>query len=162
MEPLPNEIRLRPRFRKSLRKPKEIALNDFVKRKKNPYILKRIDDHIFIKFNGDKAHFWSPQLHLEIIEKDQDNCEVHGLFGPSPTLWTFFMFIHFGVATFFIILGIWAYSNNSLDRPYGVQLGLMVMMVLIWLVLYFFGRLGKKKGRPQMQELYDFMEEGLK
>lgn len=106
-------------------------------------------------------HFWSPQLHLEIIEKDAQSCEVHGLFGPSPALWTFFMFLHFGVATAFIILGIWAYSNSSLDRPYFVQIGLMVMMVLLWIALYIFGRLGKRKGKPQMQELYNFMEEGL-
>ena len=162
MKPIPNEILLRPRFQQNLPKSKDLALDDFVKFEKKPYILKRIDDHIILKFNDQQAHFWSPQLHLEFIEKDADSCEVHGLFGPSPPVWTFFMFLHFGVATLFIILGIWAYTNISLERPYGLQFGLMIMMVLLWIVLYIFGRLGKRKGRPQMHELYNFMQEALK
>ena len=161
MEALPNEILLRPRFRQRLLKSKELALDHFVQCKKNPYILKRIDDHIIIKFNQQQAHFWSPQLHLEFIEEDANSCEVHGLFGPSPPVWTFFMFLHFGVATLFIILGVWAYTNISLERPYGLQLALMILMVLFWIVFYIFGRLGKRKGRPQMQELYAFMQDAL-
>lgn len=161
MEALPNEILLRPRFRQRLLKSKELALDHFVQCKKNPYILKRIDDHIIIKFNQQQAHFWSPQLHLEFIEEDANSCEVHGLFGPSPPVWTFFMFLHFGVATLFIILGVWAYTNISLERPYGLQLALMILMVLFWIVFYIFGRLGKRKGRPQMQELYTFMQDAL-
>ena len=162
MEALPNEIVLRPRFRQTLKKSKALALDNFARCNKKPYILKRIDDHIIIKFNNQHAHFWSPQLHLEFIEEDDNSCEVQGLFGPSPPVWTFFMFLHFGVATLFIVLGIWAYSNVSLGRPYGLQLGLMIMMVLFWIVLYIFGRLGKRKGKPQMRELYSFMQEGLK
>ena len=162
MEPLPNEILLRPRFRLSIAKSKEGAIEDFLQCQKKPYILKHIDDHVIIKFNNRHAHFWSPQLHLEFTEETTDTCELRGLFGPSPPVWTFFMFLHFGVATLFIILGIWAYSNTSLDKPYGLQLGLMIMMVLIWIVLYIFGRLGKRKGRPQMHELYSFMQEALK
>jgi len=71
------------------------------------------------------------------------------------------MFLHFGVATLFIILGIWAYSNASLGRPYQLQLGAMAFMVLVWVVLYLFGRLGKRRGRPQMNELHQFMKEAI-
>jgi len=71
------------------------------------------------------------------------------------------MFLHFGVATLFIILGIWAYSSASLNNPYGLQLGLMGFMVVLWFVLYFFGRAGKRKGKPQMRQIYQFMTEVL-
>lgn len=67
------------------------------------------------------------------------------------------MFLHFGVATIFIILGIWAYSSASLDRPYGLQLALMGFMLVLWFVLYAFGRAGRHKGKSQMQELHAFM-----
>jgi hypothetical protein len=67
------------------------------------------------------------------------------------------MFVHFGVASFFIIFGVWAYSNNALGKEVGLQIGLMALMVLTWIVLYVFGRIGKRKGRPQMHQLYDFM-----
>ncbi|WP_276388254.1 GTP-binding protein [Eudoraea chungangensis] len=161
MKALPNDIVLRPRFQLELKRAKEEALNTMEEASNDLYVVKRIDDHIFIKFPKKTIHFWSPQLHLEINESDEGQCKVYGLFGPNPTLWTFFMFLHFGVATFFMILGIWAYSSASLGKPYGLQLGAMFLMVVLWFVLYGFGRAGRKKGKPQMIELFQFMREVL-
>ncbi|MFC4097387.1 GTP-binding protein [Euzebyella saccharophila] len=161
MKALPNDIVLRPRFQLELAQTKETLLSAFEKSEEKPFIIKRLDDHVFIKFNTKHIHFWSPQLHLEINDTEDGNSKLYGLFGPNPTLWTFFMFLHFGVATVFIILGIWAYSSASLNRPYVLQLSLMVLMVIIWLALYAFGRVGKHKGKPQMHELYIFMQRVL-
>lgn len=166
MKALPNEIVLRPRFQLELVDTKEKVLEAFENSQEKPFLVKRSDDHVFIKFNGENTSFWSPQLHLEINDLDMDEQEetgskLYGVFGPNPTLWTFFMFLHFGVATVFVILGIWAYSSASLNRPYGIQLGLMGFMLVLWFVLYAFGRAGRKKGKPQMQELYKFMNEVL-
>ena len=157
MKVLPNDIVLRPRFQLELPIDKEKILASFEKSKGHTFIIQRIDDHVFIKLNPKHIHFWSPQLHLEINEVDDKESKLYGLFGPNPTLWTFFIFIHFGVATIFTILGIWAYVNFTLQKPIILQSGLMVMMVLIWLALYVFGRLGRKKGKPQMKELHSFM-----
>ena len=161
MPVLSNEVVLRPRFQIKLDTPKEEALQRFEGEVEKPFLVKRLDDHIFIKFNKKEAHFWSPQLHLEINELEEGNTKLYGLFGPNPTLWTFFMFLHFGVATFFIIFGIWAYSSAALDRPYGIQIGAMVFMVVVWFVLYAFGRAGRRKGKPQMNQLYSFMRDKL-
>lgn len=161
MKPIPNDIVLRPRFQLELSGERETLLEAFEKSAIEPFLVKRLDEHIFIKFNKKNNHFWSPQLHLELDEIDAKNSKLYGVFGPNPTLWTFFMFLHFGVATIFIILGIWAYSSAALDKPYGLQLGFMGFMVVIWFVLYFFGRAGKHKGKPQMQELYQFMMQVL-
>ncbi|MEP3208625.1 MAG: GTP-binding protein [Maribacter sp.] len=157
MKPIPNDIVLRPRFQLELSGAREELLQSFEKKQVEPFLVKRIDEHVFIKFNKKNNHFWSPQLHLEFDELDKKSSKLYGVFGPNPTLWTFFMFLHFGVATVFVILAIWAYSSASLDKPYGLQLGLMVFMTLLWFVLYFFGRAGKQKGKPQMEELYRFM-----
>jgi len=154
---IPNDIVLRPRFQLELTEAKEELLQSFEKSQIEPFLVKCIDEHIFIKFNKKNNHFWSPQLHLEIDEIDSQNSKLYGVFGPNPTLWTFFMFLHFGVATIFIILGVWAYSSSALDKPYGLQLGLMGFMAILWFVLYFFGRAGKHKGKPQTEELYRFM-----
>ncbi|MGI9550475.1 MAG: GTP-binding protein [Aurantibacter sp.] len=161
MKSLPNDIVLRPRFQIDLSDRKETLLEAFEKSEIEPFLLRRLDDHVFIKFKPEQNNFWSPQLHLEIDDVDEKNCRLYGVFGPNPTLWTFFMFLHFGVATIFIILGIWAYSSASLNKPYGLQLGLAGFMVILWFVLYFFGRTGKSKGKPQMQQLYGFMMEVL-
>lgn len=157
MKPIPNDIVLRPRFQLELSETKEVLLHNFEKSQRAPFLVKRLDEHVFIKFNAKHNHFWSPQLHLEIVKVDETNCKLCGVFGPNPTLWTFFMFLHFGVATLFIILGIWAYSNAALDRHYQLQLVLMAFMVVIWLLLYYIGRAGKHKGKPQMEELYRFV-----
>ena len=158
MKALPNEIVLRPRFVLDRPEEKEILLSAFDSRKDPGYLVKRIDDHVFIKLPPGEVHFWSPQLHLEIIEKeDADGSRIHGLFGPNPTLWTFFMFLHFGVATLFIIFGIWAYSSAALGKPYGWLLGAMGGMVVLWFIFYAMGRAGRKKGKPQMNELHGFL-----
>jgi hypothetical protein len=159
MKSLSNDIVLRPRFQLELSNTKEELLYAFEKSQKEPFTVKRLDEHIFIKFNKKKNHFWSPQLHLEIDDLDENKGKIYGVFGPNPVLWTFFMFLHFGVATIFIILGIWAYSSAALDKPYGLQLSLMAIMTVLWFTLYFFGRAGKHKGKPQMEELYEFMKE---
>jgi len=157
MKPIPNDIVLRPRFQLELMYAKEDLLQAFEDSQLKPFLVKRLDEHVFIKFNKKHTHFWSPQLHLEIDEIDRKSSRIFGVFGPNPTLWTFFMFLHFGVATVFIILSIWAYSSAALDKPYVLQLSLMGFMTVLWFVLYFSGRLGKRKGKPQMQELYRFM-----
>ncbi len=161
MQILPNDIVLRPRFQLELTGKKEALLETFKKAEKPPILVKHMDDHLFIKFEKKETNFWTPQLHLEINEIDENNCKLYGLFGPNPTLWTFFMFLHFGVATLFIVLAIWTYVSVTLDKPYFMQIGLMVLLILIWVGLYIFGRLGKSKGRPQMETLHQFMLETL-
>ncbi len=158
MKNVPNTITLRPRFQLEVETTNEILLSAFEKANTPPFIVKRMDDHLFIKFNQEVNHFWSPQLQLEIVKDEaSQKSKIYGLFGPNPTLWTFFMFLHFGVATIFIILGIWTYSSVALGKPYAIQLALMFLMVLLWFALYAFGRGGRSKGKPQMQELHDFM-----
>ena len=157
MKPLPNDIVLRPRFQLELSEAKEELLQSFEKSQAKPFLVKRLDEHLFIKFDKENNHFWSPQLHLEIDEVDEKNCKLYGVFGPNPTLWTFFMFLHFAVAAFFIVLSMWSYVSVSLDKPILLQLGLMGLLLFAWVILYIFGRLGKRKGRPQIQELYGFM-----
>ncbi|WP_350289245.1 GTP-binding protein [uncultured Croceitalea sp.] len=156
-----NDIVLRPRFQLEITEVKEKVLAALEKSEKAPFLVKRIDEHIFIKFDQKENHFWSPQLHIEVEELDKKNSKIFGVFGPNPTLWTFFMFLHFGVATIFIILGIWAYSIASLGKPYVIQIGLMIIMLILWASFYIFGRIGRQKGKPQMKLLHQFLIDTL-
>ena len=161
---LSNEIVLRPRFKFDVDTVNEKLLKGFEASKtaQSDFIVNRIDDHVFIKFPKQKQHFWSPQLHLEINEKDEKSATVHGLFGPNPSVWTMFMFFHFIVAGLFIAFGIWAYTNATLGKSYAIQLFLTLFMVLIWFVLYVAGRMGKTKGQPEMYKLHGFMKDTLR
>jgi len=160
---LENEVILRPRFKIELRQNNKNALKTFenTKGSQKDFIVSRVDNHVFIRIPQKRQHFWSPQLHLEIDEIDEHNSEVKGLFGPRSTVWTMFMFFHFAVVFLFIGFGVWAYSNWSLKTPYGLQLGLMLAMFMMWFVLYFAGRMGKTKGRDEMKELCGFLEDTL-
>ncbi|RLD26828.1 MAG: GTP-binding protein [Bacteroidetes bacterium] len=161
---LTNEIVLRPRFKFEVKRNNQVALKLFedAKNTQSDFIVSRVDNHVFIKIPKEKQHFWSPQLHLEISEIDNTSSSIRGLFGPNPTVWTMFMFFHFLVAVLFIGFGAWAYSNWSLENSYGIQIGIMVLMTVLWFVLYFAGRLGGKKGMDEMFLLHGFMRDTLK
>tara|TARA_R110000868_G_scaffold196650_1_gene442628 strand:- start:9865 stop:10422 length:558 start_codon:yes stop_codon:yes gene_type:complete len=162
--PLSNEVVLRPRFKMELERDKESVLKDFelAKSTQKNFIINRIDDHVFIKFPKHKQHFWSPQLHLEINEVSHGSCLVYGLFGPNPTVWTLFLFLHFMVAGLFIAFSIWAYANWRLKTNFALQIGAMIIMIIAWFALYFAGSIGKATSKTEMLELQEFMNVVLK
>ncbi|GAA4932545.1 hypothetical protein GCM10023314_01080 [Algibacter agarivorans] len=137
----------------------QAILSDFrnAKTTQSDFIITRVDDHVFIRFPKDKQSFWSPQLHLEINEVDENHSVIHGLFGPNPTVWTLFMFLHFMVAGVFIAFGIWTYTNWTLGQAFTIQASITILMVLIWVVLYFAGSIGKASSTSDMRLLNDFM-----
>ena len=160
---LENEVILRPRFKIKLNLNTKNALKTLEESKgsQKDFIISQVDNHVFIKIPKKQQHFWSPQLHLEIDEIDEHSSELRGLFGPKSSVWTMFMFFHFAVVGLFICFGIWAYSNWSLKTSYGLQIGLMIAMIVMWFVLYIAGRLGKLKGKDEMKKLWNFIEDIL-
>mgnify|MGYP006924550379 CR=1 FL=1 len=157
--PLSNDIVLRPRFKMDIPRYNEAILSDFenAKTTQSEFIVTRVDDHVFIKFPKEKQHFWSPQLHLEINKVDENSSKLHGLFGPNPTVWTLFMFLHFLVAGLFIAFAIWTYTNMSLKQSYTVQASVTFLMILLWVTLYFAGSIGKASSTNDMRLLNNFM-----
>lgn len=158
--PTKNDIVLRPRFKIKLNEDNQTVLKRFedAKTSQSDFAVTRIDNHVFIKYPKKDQHFWSPQLHLEIDEVGPNSSLLHGLFGPNPTVWTMFMFLHFIVATIFLAFGVWCYSNWSLGNGCIVQVSVMVLMVIIWFVLYFAGRIGRDSSKTEMHNLHTFME----
>ncbi|MGO3181553.1 MAG: GTP-binding protein [Aequorivita sp.] len=161
--PVSNQIVLRPRFNMELEQGCSEVLTLFIKEKskQDKFIVSCIDDHIFIKLPQKQQHFWSPQLHLEITEKTKDQCSLHGFFGPNPTVWTMFMFLHVAVGILFMVNATWMYTKYNLGNAISLQIGIAIALVLLWILLYFAGAAGKKKGKPGMRELYEFMLETI-
>ncbi|WP_191089001.1 GTP-binding protein [Arenibacter lacus] len=158
---LPNGIALRPRFQLLLKEKALPVLELFRENEDPPFLIKSLGQHVFIKFNKTESNFWTPQLQFEIVDYEEGQSKLYGLFGPNPTLWTFFMFIHFIIATLIIVMGIWAYSGYALGHSYTLQIGLIGLMVVLWVALYVFGRWGKKKGRHQMEHLHNYLIQRL-
>ncbi|ADY28540.1 hypothetical protein [Cellulophaga lytica] len=161
MKTLPNNLVLRPRFVLKLNLSSSSILNEFEQATSNSINCQRLDMHLYLKIKPKNIHFWSPQLHLEVENINKDNCKIYGVFGPNPSLWTFFMFIHFSVAIAFLVFAVWGYTNWSLNKSYFLQLTSVFFMAVIWVSLYIFGRIGKQKGKPQMKELYSFMQQTI-
>lgn len=120
-----------------------------------------MDEHIFLDILNKDNHFWSPHLHLELEEATEKITKVKGLFGPKPQVWTFFMFLHFVVATLFIGCGIWAYVGSTLEETPILPIILLIILPMVWILLYLFGRLGRDFGKGQIKQMQIFLIELL-
>ncbi|MDX6748051.1 GTP-binding protein [Polaribacter sp. PL03] len=159
-----SDVFLRPRFSIDLKESSSVVLNRFSKvlnKEKTSFRGNVVDAHVFISVSKKVEHFWSPQLHLEIIETSEQKSELKGLFGPKPQVWTLFMFIHFVIGISFLGFCVLLYTRISLKESLFFPLIMMIFLPLIWCLLYFLGKIGKDVGKSQMQDLHDFMIENI-
>ncbi len=159
-----NEFFLRPRFRLDFDENQDELMTKFENNLKSSdckYCSKIVDKHIIIDVPIEEDHFWSPQLSIEIVKGEETASVVKGLFGPKPQVWTLFMFLHFVGGTLFIVALVLLYVWWTLDKSLIFPTTIVIMTPIIWFLLYFIGRLGKRKGREQMEELHGFMMDTL-
>jgi hypothetical protein len=159
-----SDIHLRPRFKMELNVNQDDLITKFKDNLNNEeckYCSKIVDGHIVIDVPKDENYFWSPQLNIEIEQYEIDKTIVKGLFGPKPQVWTLFMFFHFAVAVAFTGFSVLAYVQWSLKTEYINALTVVILLPIIWILMYFLGRLGKSTGNKQMDELYQFMMKTL-
>ncbi len=155
-----SEVFLRPRFRIDF----EESEKDLIERFKNnlndgecKYCSKIVDQHIVIDVPFDEDHFWSPQLNIEIVKGESSESIVKGLFGPKPQVWTFFMFLHFVVGITFLIFLTLLYVRWAFESSMVFPTIMVITLPIIWLILYVFGRWGRRQGKEQMEELHSFL-----
>ncbi|SFS49130.1 GTP-binding protein [Lutibacter maritimus] len=159
-----SNIHLRPRFKMELNENQDDLISKFKANLSDgdcKYCSKIVDGHIVIDVPKNENHFWSPQLNIEIEQTDIDKTIVKGLFGPKPQVWTLFMFFHFAVAVAFIGFAVMAYVQWSLKTDFSLALTIVIALPIVWVLMYFLGRLGKSTGNKQMDELYQFMMKTL-
>ena len=156
---LSNDIVLRPRFKLECAILPETILRAYENAGaiSRDFLVHRSDDHIFISLPKKEQHFWSPQLHLEIYKIETQPTVIRGLYGPSPTVWTLFMFFHFIVFILFMASAVWLYTNITLTLSYTFPLVGMTLLLLVWIGLYIAGSIGKKTGKTEMYKLQSFM-----
>jgi hypothetical protein len=151
-----NEITLRLRFQKDVKENSDLILLKFKKYsnlKSDNFIIKTSDNHIWLDIVPAKRKYWTPHLHLELEPKSDSETHIRGLFGPDPTLWTFFMFLHFIIAGLFFIFGAMAYSDYILKNSITIDVSIMVLMTVFWFSLYYLAKSIRKKGSQQIKEL---------
>ncbi|WP_298363782.1 GTP-binding protein [uncultured Lutibacter sp.] len=165
MEPKKNsDIHLRPRFKLDFNESQQNLISKFKDNLKDgdcKYCSKIVDGHIVIDVPVEENHFWSPQLNIEIEKVDEHKTIVKGLFGPKPQVWTLFMFFHFAVAVAFIGFAVMAYVQWSLNTDNSFALTMVITLPIVWVIMYVLGRIGKKTGHKQMEELNNFLMKTL-
>ncbi len=161
MENLNKSIPLRPRFTAESKQSVEILLQRLSNLKeihKETYKIVCSDYQVWIHFRPNRRAYYSPHLQFE-LRPQQQGTHIRALFGPDPTLWTFFMFLHFVVATAFLFFGVLAYSHYILKESTQLDFTMMGIMVILWFLLYFIARIIRNKGARQMYELKSFFDE---
>lgn len=159
-----SDIHLRPRFKMNFNENQDTIISKFKENLEKgdcKYCSKIVDGHIIIDVPAEENHFWSPQLNIEIENNNSEKTIVKGLFGPKPQVWTLFMFFHFAVACAFIGFSVMAYVQYTLKEDYKMALMVVIGLPILWIIMYFLGRIGRRKGHKQMDELYGFMMKTL-
>lgn len=102
---------------------------------------------------------WSPFLSIDLVGYG-DGTFVRGLFGPKPSVWTFFM-ASYAVCAFVAIAALgFAYAQWSIGQPLWALGGVAVAAVGA-LATYGFARYGQWRGRDQMTQLRGFLNDAL-
>lgn len=163
-DPLKSQTPLRIRFEKQVSQPVELLIEKFknAKEKVKPkFQIKQIDKHVWVSMGQEDRKYYSPHLHLEFEENEENGTRIRCLFGPESGLWTMFMFFHFAVAGIFIMFLTFAYSNWAMGHSFTLDMAVMLLMVTAWFLLYFFARLNRRRGLPQAKEIEKLVEQIL-
>lgn len=155
-------FRSRPRFTRYFTNDVKTLINTFEKALNNCELGCEgsvATHHVFIKTPIQDRHFWSPQLHLQ-IEEYKNGSQIRGLYGPSPAVWTLFIFLYafFGcLCLAFSIFGFTLYSLDSSPWPLWIA-GLSFTLII---GTYFAAQLGQKIGLKDTIQLHSFFEESI-
>jgi len=158
-----NKIRIRPRYTFSVPLKKADALNKLREALKDmPSGLegKFVKPLVVVSVSKKNRHFWSPELSLDIEEKE-NGTEIRCTLGPRSSLWTMF-------ATFYgfsILVGIaglvLGFSQLTLEmNAYGFWL--VPVSIILLATAYGIALTGQKLSYEQMLELRNFIKNTLK
>ena len=156
---------IRPRFRFIRTLPSDQIKEKLVKAlEESPaHISGRITGtHITIDIVGKERHFWSPHLdfRIEPDEDDPDKTVIAGLIGPSPAVWTLFMFIYFGLALIGFVLFSYGVSNWMMGKI-TFFLWALPITILFMTTAYKAGKYGEQLGADQIEELKEIIRNSI-
>lgn len=154
-----DKIRTRPRFKIVA----NISPNEYT-----ALLKKQLEDQKY-KFSGNinSAHadiyvrdgageYWSPRLSLRAEEEDGKTI-IRGLFGPSSTVWTFFMFLYFTFGILWMVsITLWFVGRQIRTDEYNWGLWASFAALFLVLLTYLAARYGQKKAKPEMEMLRGF------
>ena len=123
---------------------------------------RRAGHHFLVWLPDGRRHMWSPWLHLDVHEAEDDaqGASLFGRFTPAPSMWSAVMFSYLALGVIALGGGLFGYSQWLVaEPPWG--LWLVPTCALLALLLLLFSRAGQTLAREQMGELVAVVERAL-
>jgi hypothetical protein len=155
-------LELRPRFKIESELPPDELIQKIcskIKDEEAPCDGSVVTNHAVLRVPQKEAHFWSPQLSLDISDHEKGS-EIRGLFGPSPGVWTMFVFFYMGIGITGLFGFFYGMAQWTLDKNPHALWSLPIAIILEFIV-YFIAQAGKKLGNKQMQQLNSILKRVL-
>ena len=156
-----DKIRSRPRFKLYTEISKEELAKDlqaFLRAHSDEFYGNINKEVATIQVKTEVDHYWKPNLALR-IENDDEKTLIRGIFGPSSSIWTFFMFLYFLFSVCwmtFITMFFVEKQINSHEFPWSLSASFVMLAGI--LLTYIASRIGQKKAKTEMQQLRQFAE----
>jgi hypothetical protein len=100
---------------------------------------------------------WSPWLSVTADSRD-GGALLRGRFAPHPNVWTFYLFLAFGLGFVLLIGTTWGYAQWATERtPWA--LAIVPTVLLLGALLYLASQVGQKLGGEQMDHLRAALDE---
>lgn len=103
-------------------------------------------------------HYWSPHLSVTMEEHPEEKGSLlRGLYGPSPSVWTMFIFVYSIIALAIVIALVIGFANMSIDESTAI-LWAVPALIILFASMYLVSSVGQKKGHSQIEEMHHFFE----
>lgn len=112
-----------------------------------------------IYVRNDNQQFWKPNLALR-TELDNGTTYIRGIFGPSPSVWTFFMFLYFLFSVAWMTFFTMHYVEKQIkSNEYPWSLAASFIALGLLLSTYIAAQIGQRLSQKEIQQLRKFAEE---
>ncbi|KUJ50991.1 hypothetical protein [Chryseobacterium sp. JAH] len=157
-----DKIRNRPRFKMYTHLSKEIYaenLKKYLAEHKGEFSGNINKEMATIWVETKYEQYWQPQLSLR-TEIEDDQTVIRGVFGPSSSVWTFFMFLYFLFSILWMTFFTMYYVEKQIKSfEYPWALNASFIMLFLIAVTYGAARIGQVKAKDEMKKLRKFAEE---
>lgn len=104
-----------------------------------------------------ERRLWSPWLSVTADEHERGSL-LRGRFAPHPNVWTFYLFLAFGLGFALLVGTTWGYAQWATGRP-PWALAIVPTVFLLGALLYFASQVGQTLGGEQMDHLRSALDE---
>jgi len=100
---------------------------------------------------------WSPWLSVT-ADEGGDGAFVRGRFAPHPSVWTFYLFLAFGLGFALLVGTTWGYAQWATEETPWAFIAIPVVLILSG-SLYLASQIGQRLGFEQMDHLRKALED---